>query len=408
MSTASLTQGWSLNQGSPSTQGLCLINASLPGGHLGSLRMMGSRIDALNVHPRSEDLIIDLEGDRVLPGLINAHDHLHLNSLPCLGHGKRYGHVRQWIADINTRRERDTEFEARVGVSRRTRLLVGSIKNLLSGVTTVAHHDPLYPDLLTPDFPVDVVAHYGWSHSLYIDGPEAVQNAYRATPNDRPWIIHAAEGVDAEAVLEFDRLEALGCIGENTLLVHGVALDLARLRRLEAAGAGLLWCPASNLRLFGRTAEIRHLLRCGRVALGTDSRLSGSRDLLEELRLASDIAGLDESSLESLVTSNSARLLCLPDRGSIRAGYRADILVLPREVALSRATRASVRLVIRGGAVCLADPPYADALRSLAGWVDVDVDGSVKRLDAHIARLLHDAGADENGLTIAHSSSQAA
>jgi cytosine/adenosine deaminase-related metal-dependent hydrolase len=392
----------------PTSRGLSLINASFRGGDVGSLRVLGSRIAALNERPHRDDLVIDLEGDRVLPGLINAHDHLQLNSLPCLGSDKRYAHVRQWIADINRRRHSDAGFETQVKVARRTRLLVGGIKNLLSGVTTVAHHDPLYADLLEPNYPVEVVAHYGWSHSLYIDGPEAVQESYRGTPNTLPWIIHAAEGVDEEAALEFDRLDVLGCIGANTLLVHGVALDAPRLRRLEAASAGLLWCPASNLRLFGRTAEAHHLLGQGRIALGTDSRLSGSRDLLDELRLASEVARLDEHSLEALVTTNSARLLRLPERGSLQIGYRADILVLPRGVALSQATRASVRLVIQGGAVRYADGVYAGVLRPATRCVDIEVDGRAKLLDVRVARMLHESGAQERGLTITHSSLEAA
>jgi cytosine/adenosine deaminase-related metal-dependent hydrolase len=391
-----------------SPRGLSLINAGFRGDEVGSLRVVGSRIAAINERPQRDDLVIDLDGDRVLPGLINAHDHLQLNSLPSLGRDKRYAHVRQWIADINLRRQSDVEFEAQVKIARRTRLLVGGIKNLLSGVTTVAHHDPLYADLLEPHYPVRVLAHYGWSHSLYIDGPEAVRQSYRGTPNTLPWIIHAAEGIDEEAALEFDRLDALGCIGANTLLVHGVALDAPRLRRLEAASAGLLWCPASNLRLFGRTALAHHLLQRGRIALGTDSRLSGSRDLLDELRLASEVAGLYEHSLEALVTTNSARLLRLPGRGSLQIGYRADILVLPRGVALSQATRASVRLVIQAGEVRYADNVYADVLRPEIHCVEIEVDGRPKLLDARVARLLLDAGAQEHGLTMTKSSLVAA
>ena len=68
-----------------------------------------------------------------------------------------------------------------------------------------------------------------------------------------------AEGVDAEAGAEMARLEALGCIAENTLMVHGVALDRAGRRRLADAGAGLIWCPASNLRLFGKSADVADL-----------------------------------------------------------------------------------------------------------------------------------------------------
>ena len=35
----------------------------------------------------------------------------------------------------------------------------------------------------------------------------------------------------------------------------------------------------------------------GRVALGSDSRLSGARDLLCELRVAHELSGLDEATL---------------------------------------------------------------------------------------------------------------
>jgi hypothetical protein len=42
-------------------------------------------------------------------------------------------------------------------VPREERLLIGGVKNLLSGVTTVAHHDPLYSCLQEATFPVRVV-----------------------------------------------------------------------------------------------------------------------------------------------------------------------------------------------------------------------------------------------------------
>src|SRR6185312_1292747 len=112
------------------------------------------------------------------------------------------------------------------------RLFLGGLKNLLSGVTTVAHHDRLYPALMTGACPVRVVTDLGWSHSLYLDGDVAVQAAFRATPPDRPWIIHAAEGLNVAATAEFDRLDALGCLAPNTLIVHGIALDRARRTRL--------------------------------------------------------------------------------------------------------------------------------------------------------------------------------
>ena len=55
------------------------------GGSVESLRIVGSRIAAINECASGGDLVVDLHGDRLSPGLINAHDHLQLNTLPEIG-----------------------------------------------------------------------------------------------------------------------------------------------------------------------------------------------------------------------------------------------------------------------------------------------------------------------------------
>jgi cytosine/adenosine deaminase-related metal-dependent hydrolase len=383
------------------------INAAFADGNIGSLRVVGARIAARDVDPQSQDLIVDLAGDRLLPGLINAHDHLQLNSLPAHAAG-HYRHARDWISEVDSRRRIDPQFAAGVAVPRNDRLLVGAIKNLLSGVTTVAHHDPLYPFLTGSDHPIEVVRNFGWSHSLYIDGEDRVYASYMSTPTEWPWIIHVAEGLNEEAGGEFDRLDGLGCIQQNALLVHGIALDQPQRKHLAAAGAGLVWCPSSNLNLFGKTAEVADLIVAGRVALGTDSRLSGARDLLEELRIASQISRLDDRALESLVTRNSADLLRLTDRGALGAGLRADLLVLPARVRLGTAVRADIRLVMVGGTPRYGDSDCAGRFARSNEWARVFVDGRPKVLNLHTTRLLADARASEPGLEIPNTSWRAA
>lgn len=390
-----------------SSPAVTFINAQI-NGVASTLRILGPRIEALGAAAQPGDRVIDLNGDRLLPGLINAHDHLQLNSLPCLEYDSHYRNVRQWVNDINTRRRSDPAFEASVTVSRETRLAVGGIKNLLSGVTTVAHHDPLYSFLSNPHFPTKVVSNYGWSHSLYIDGEEKVRNAYQNTPRDWPWIIHAAEGLDEESAMEFDRLDALSCLGSNTLIVHGVAMDRGQRARLERAGAGLIWCPSSNLRLFGKTADLGELTAGGRVALGSDSRLTGVPDLLGELRVAAEAGKLDDSTLESLVTINSARLLRLADRGVLEPGARADILVLPAGRRLAGAKRSDVRLVMLDGLVRYGDKEYAERIAPASHWVEVQVDGASKILDSGVAGLLANASVREDGLELPNVTSRAA
>ena len=377
---------------------LALLNAGLAGQRV-TVRIEGGRIAAIGHDaPRREDLVVDLRGDRILPGLINAHDHLQLNSLPRPTDRRRYRHVRDWIGDIDTQRRVEGELKRSVAVPLEERLLLGGVKNLLSGVTTVAHHDPLFLSLRNPAYPVQVVANYGWSHSLYLDGEDKVCDSYLRTPAAWPWIIHAAEGVDTQARAEFERLDALGCLGANTLIVHGVALDERQRRRLIDAAAGLLWCPVSNHFLFGTTARVTALLRAGRVALGTDSRLTGSRDLLDELRVAVELGQLDGATAEALVTCDAARLLRLADCGALETSARADILVLPAGMPLSQATRADVRLVMVGGIARYGDRDYLQALRQ--DTVEVRVDGRAKHLDGDLAAVLSAASAQEPGLEL--------
>jgi cytosine/adenosine deaminase-related metal-dependent hydrolase len=379
-------------------RGVFLFNGCDAEGQPACLRIFGGRI----VEPRRQaaDLRIDLDGDRLLPGLVNAHEHLQLNDLPRLKFRPVYQNAAQWIADIDPRLHEDPLLLAHRAVPRAQRLLIGGLKNLLSGVTTVAHHDPLFPTLDEPGFAVRVLGAYGWSHSLALDGAHQVQQSQRGTPPDRPWIVHAAEGVDATAAAEFDALEALDCIRPNTVLVHGVGLGADQLRRLAQTGAGLVWCPGSNLHLFGRSLDAEALGRLPRLALGSDSRISGERDLLAELALAQRLTGWDEARLEALVTARAAALLGLADRGTLAPGRLADVLVLPAGLPLSRSTRADLRLVLLGGQPRYADPDLAEAFGADAGLVPVEVDARPKTLARTLVAALQGSALHEPGLTL--------
>lgn len=371
---------------------LLFINGGAPGPS--RLRVVGERIADATPPPQPGETVIDLRGDRLLPGLINAHEHLQLNALPRLRYRPRYRHVGEWIADIDARRGHDPLLQANQALPRDQRLLIGGLKNLLSGATTVLHHDPLYPSLLAPGFPVRVLRPYGWSHSLGLDGAEQVQGSFRATPPDQPWIIHAAEGLDQTA--EFEQLERLGCIAPNTVLVHGLALTPAQQQRLVVSGACLVWCPGSNLHLFRRTPEVRPLLEFGCLLLGSDSRISGERDLLDELPQARALAGLSEVELEALLTERAADRLRLVDRGRLQPGLLADLLVLPAGLALSEARRADLRLVMVGGQARCAHPRLAGHWE--AEMLPVELDGRPHWLARELVQQLADAEAQEPGL----------
>jgi cytosine/adenosine deaminase-related metal-dependent hydrolase len=105
------------------------------------------------------------------------------------------------------------------------------------------------------------------------------------------------------------------------------------------------------------------------VAIGTDSRVTGSRDLLDELRVAQHAAAVSASELLRMVTTGAAQLLRQPRAGRIAVGGPADLLVLPMRSAspadaVLDATRRDVRLVTIDGRPLVADPDLAAVFRA--------------------------------------------
>jgi cytosine/adenosine deaminase-related metal-dependent hydrolase len=154
------------------------------------------------------------------------------------------------------------------------------------------------------------------------------------------------------------------------------------------------------MHLFGRTLEADALDLLPRLALGSDSRISGERDLLAELALARELTGWGEARLEALVTCQAAALLELPDRGTLTPGCLGDVLVLPAGLPLSRARRTDVRLVLVGGVPRHADAELAAAWGRDAGLAPVEVDGESRFLARAIVNALRDAAVREPGVVL--------
>jgi cytosine/adenosine deaminase-related metal-dependent hydrolase len=359
-----------------------------------------SRVVGIGERPRRGDSVVDLDGAFVLPGLVNAHDHLELNHYGRLRFQDRYTNALEWIDDMRPRLAGDAAIRAARAHPLAARLFAGALKNLLSGVTTVAHHNPLYRELRGA-FPVRVVRRYGWAHSFGLERQPAgargepggdVARRFRSTPANAPFMVHLGEGVDDDARAELPRLEALGCVAQNTVLVHGVAIDAGGWWRVAGCRGSLVWCPASNAFLFRRTAEVRTCLDVGvKVALATDSRLSGSRDLLDELRAAASLAPVSAGDLLRMVTSMAADVLKLPRVGRLAPGACADVIVVPARKetagdALLVTTRRDVALVMIGGRPLVAAVAFRHLFRDNPRPIRVD---EVERLaNARLARAI--------------------
>ena len=313
----------------------------------------------------------------LMPGLINAHDHLHRNHYGRLGHPP-YEDAYEWGHDIHHR------FAERIAIGRamprREALLRGAWKNLRAGVTTVVHHDA-WEDAFDDDFPLRVMR-IATAHSLRL-APELP-----VATNGAPFAIHLAEGVNFAAADEVRDLDARGLVTRDLLAVHAVGVDARGIQRLRAAGAAVVWCPSSNRFLFGHTAPAELLAPGIDVLLGSDSLLTADGSLLRELHVARDLGVVSHARLLDAVGVTAANRLGV-EPPSLDAGSRADVIVLRRP--LLEATEADVALVVANGMLRVAEPAMIPALGKLAALGQIDTAGEVPRwISDHSSRAASD------------------
>lgn len=363
----------------------------------GSIEISGGQLTrighdrATSFTMKSRRIDIELSGFLIMPGLINAHDHLQFSLYPKLGNPPYQNYV-EWGEDIHATFP-DLIAKHKL-VPRDTRLWWGGIRNLLCGVTTVCHHDPLWPELQRDDFPVRVVQQYGWAHSPALGGD--LRQAHSATPHGKAFIVHSCEGVDDLAAQEIFDLDQLGVLDASAVLVHGLALDGAGIALMQKRYASLIVCPSSNQFLFGRVPDMELFGRVEKIALGSDSPLTAAGDFLDEIRFVIESCGIALDRLYRMVTETPAAILCLKDgEGTLDIHGSADLIAI-RDTGEDAAERlptlsmTDIELVMIRGEIQLASetvwkllpPQLKHGLEAL--WIE----GDVRWLRAPIKELL--------------------
>jgi len=159
-----------------------------------------------------------------------------------------------------------------------------------------------------------------------------------------PFHIHVAEGQyeGARTLVEHSAtpiryLDKLGVLGERMIGVHCVWLDDDEVRLMGERGAGLAYCPSSNMILGDGITRITELQAAGvRIGLGTDGGCTNNRlSVFEEMRMASllqKVRHLDGTQLIAedafaMGTRGGADLLRL-DAGDIAPGRLADLVAV--------------------------------------------------------------------------------
>jgi len=356
-----------------------------------------------NMVPRSKDgesrlssdgdsVEVDLSGYMLLPGLINAHDHLEFSLFPKLGSGP-YSSAGEWAEDIY--HPHSSPIREHLLVPKPVRLWWGGIQNLLCGVTTVCHHNEFHADIFGAEFPVRVLQRYSWSHSLRFGAD--LKADFGAGDCGSPYIIHLGEGTDAAAAAEIFDLDRMGLLNERTVIVHGVALHEAGHDLLIRRGASLIWCPGSNLFMFGATLSPQKIARHPRAALGSDSALTAG-NLLDQLHIAHELGLLDEQ-VFALVTGGAARILRLQDgEGRLCPGAIADMIAIPDGglspgATLRQFEMTDVELVLLAGAPqLLSDEMTSRFPEPLCHELEAIVVSGLRRyVRAPVAYLLEEA-----------------
>ncbi|TNF25668.1 MAG: hypothetical protein EP329_22695 [Deltaproteobacteria bacterium] len=309
----------------------------------------------------------------IAPGFVNAHDHITYDQWAPVPHGTtRYDHRNEWRTGENNKPEIDYSSnshslgdawgEARQVMAGTTSLFGsgaerGFLRNLDKpyGLERITHLDA------TPDvFPLGSGSIKDSGCSGY-DLPDE-----NVVENTAAYVPHVAEGVLVGARNEYVCLSGedptgVDVMGVNTAYIHGVGVNSADIALMAGEGGSLIWSPRTNTDLYGFTADAPTYDRLGaRIGLGTDWTISGSVNMLRELRCAEEWNVywnnyFSDKQLVDMATYGAAEAVGFGDiLGSLTPGKAADITIWDGRTntgyrAILDGQVDDVQLVLRGG-----------------------------------------------------------
>jgi 5-methylthioadenosine/S-adenosylhomocysteine deaminase len=135
------------------------------------------------------------------------------------------------------------------------------------------------------------------------------------------------------------RLHELGLVNPSLIAVHMTQLNDDEISLMAEAGAHIVHCPESNLKLASGFSPIAKCLSAGiNVALGTDGAASNNDlDMFGEMRtaallgkaVANDASAIPAMTALRMATINGAKALGLDtETGSLVIGKAADVIAV--------------------------------------------------------------------------------
>jgi 5-methylthioadenosine/S-adenosylhomocysteine deaminase len=182
--------------------------------------------------------------------------------------------------------------------------------------------------------------------------------------------------VDEHGTRPLEYARSCGLLHSNDFVAHAVHTDETEIDVLAETGAGVVHCPASNMKLASGMAPVQSMLDAGvTVGLGTDGVASNNAlDMFDEMRdaamlgklAADDASAVAAPDVVRMATQGSAACVGF-ESGRITSGAPADIAVValdsphltPAHDLVSHlvyaATGADVRHTVCDGQVLMRD-----------------------------------------------------
>jgi 5-methylthioadenosine/S-adenosylhomocysteine deaminase len=316
----------------------------------------------------------------VLPGFVDAHNHVAYNVLPRWTPPKLYKNRGQWQGSDAYKVFKKPYDDLKAKNLDCEMIKYGEVKALLSGITTIQGTSPGSQCIRTLIRNAENQANLPISAShirTFILDIGSFQGGINWTAT-KSFVVHLAEGVrgDPKSLTEFTTLKSKGLLASGTAVIHGAAFGDSEFQQMGTAGAKLIWSPRSNLVLYAQTTDIPLARSKGiEVSLGVDWNPSGSDHIFDELRTAVEVneddfnGAIPDTDWIKMMTVNPAKALALEAFvGRLAPGLKADITVLRSRdddptKSLMKTHLQDVQMVWVGGDLLYANKAILDKMK---------------------------------------------
>lgn len=318
------------------------------------------------------DRIIDVNGNILMSGFVNAHCHTPSTVLRGICDDKP---LAEWLDAIIPYEQKlsdaDVYWSTMLGIAEYVSGGItcveenyGNLKPIVKAYSTAKMRARIgigYPyvnkvEKLSLDQQYDLIKNTGFSavcyaHSVYGADEGKFSNLVTfAKMHNLPVATHLSETlkevgdcIAKNGLTPPELLEDYGFLDRRNTLYHCVHCDKDDISLLASYNANIVTCPSSNLKLGSGVAPVYAMQNAGiNIAIGTDGAYSNnSYDMFKEMFLVATLnkATLNKADILSskevveMATKNGAKALGIDGIGDIKAGYFADIILINTNTA---------------------------------------------------------------------------